>query len=104
MVLQLCMILLSKQERPRGYDHEESEARTYYDIDERLVRLGTLMETFATVPTIVIDNYTDGFVNFDFHGAKRDHFESRQKKFRDAVVAAATDFTLPEIFVQNGTV
>uniref|UniRef100_A0A8R1IIV8 Uncharacterized protein n=1 Tax=Caenorhabditis japonica TaxID=281687 RepID=A0A8R1IIV8_CAEJA len=39
----------------RGYHQWKSEARAYYDSDERLVRLGKSMEPFVTAPTIVID-------------------------------------------------
>uniref|UniRef100_A0A8R1IC92 ATP-dependent DNA helicase n=1 Tax=Caenorhabditis japonica TaxID=281687 RepID=A0A8R1IC92_CAEJA len=74
-----------------------------YDIDERLVRLGKSIDTFTTAPTIVIANSTDDFVDLDFHRAKGDQLYAtlnpRQKEFCDAVIAAATDFTLPQIFV-----
>uniref|UniRef100_A0A8R1I5I4 ATP-dependent DNA helicase n=1 Tax=Caenorhabditis japonica TaxID=281687 RepID=A0A8R1I5I4_CAEJA len=90
----------------RGYDQEESEARAYYDVDERLVRLGKSMETFATAPTIVIDNSTDDFVDLNFHQAKGDQLYAtlnpRQKEFCDAGIAAATDVTLPQMFVLDG--
>uniref|UniRef100_A0A8R1E611 Uncharacterized protein n=1 Tax=Caenorhabditis japonica TaxID=281687 RepID=A0A8R1E611_CAEJA len=81
----------------RGYDQEESEARAYYEIDVRLVRLGKSMDTFTTAPTIVIDNSTDNFVDLDFHRAKGDQLYAtlnlRQKEFCDVVISAATDFT-----------
>uniref|UniRef100_A0A8R1EQY9 ATP-dependent DNA helicase n=1 Tax=Caenorhabditis japonica TaxID=281687 RepID=A0A8R1EQY9_CAEJA len=77
-----------------------------YDIDERLVRLGKSIDTFTTAPTIVIANSTNDFVDLDFHRTKGDQLYAtlnpRQKEFCDAVIAAATDFTLPQIFVLDG--
>uniref|UniRef100_A0A8R1ECE8 ATP-dependent DNA helicase n=1 Tax=Caenorhabditis japonica TaxID=281687 RepID=A0A8R1ECE8_CAEJA len=62
--------------------------------------------TFATAPTIVIDNSTDDFVDLDFHQAKGDKLYATlnpcQKEFCDFVIAAATDFTLPQMFVLDG--